>query len=102
MLNSFKAITKEQSLTLFNRYMENVRVLSSIQQLIHIPALLFSDALKAIQIPAIEVHLSKVEEREAFRQISYAGMACFKTITGLGIKGYEIAIKDLLEYLKGE
>lgn len=60
------------------------------------------DALKAIQIPAIEVHLSKVEEREAFRQISYAGMACFKTITGLGIKGYEIAIKDLLEYLKGE
>ena len=60
------------------------------------------DALKAVQIPAIEVHLSKVEEREAFRQISYAGMACFKTITGLGINGYEIAIKDLVEYLKGE
>ena len=43
------------------------------------------DALKAVSIPAIEVHISKVNQREQFRQISYAGMACIKTVTGEGI-----------------
>lgn len=56
------------------------------------------DALKAVGIPAVEVHISDVASREAFRQISYAGMACVKTIKGHGIAGYREAIlylKDL-------
>lgn len=54
------------------------------------------DALKAVQIPAVEVHISKVEEREAFRQISYVREACYKTITGHGIQGYVEAIESLV------
>ncbi len=50
------------------------------------------DALKAVGIPAVEVHISKVREREPFRQISYAGMACIKRIEGQGIDGYRQAI----------
>lgn len=50
------------------------------------------DALKAVALPAVEVHLSEVSKREAFRQISYAGLACEKTISGLGFQGYEEAI----------
>ena len=50
------------------------------------------DALKAVNIPAVEVHISDVSQREAFRQISYPGMACCKTITGQGISGYREAI----------
>ena len=56
------------------------------------------DALKAVGIPAVEVHISDVDSREAFRQISYAGMACVKTIKGQGLDGYRQAIKFLLEY----
>lgn len=54
------------------------------------------DALKAVGIPAVEVHISDVAKREAFRQLSYPGMYCEKTITGQGIVGYRMA----LEYLK--
>ena len=50
------------------------------------------DALKAVSIPAVEVHISDVDSREAFRQISYAGLACCKTIKGHGISGYREAI----------
>ena len=50
------------------------------------------DALKAIGLPAVEVHISDVSQREDFRQISYAGMACCKTIAGHGIEGYREAI----------
>ena len=50
------------------------------------------DALKAVSIPAVEVHISQVDARESFRQISYVGMACEKTIKGLGIEGYRQAI----------
>ena len=53
------------------------------------------DALKAVSIPAVEVHISKVDAREPFRQISYAGMACEKTIKGLGLEGYRQAIMYL-------
>lgn len=59
------------------------------------------DAVKAVQIPCIEVHVSKVEEREDFRQISYIRMACIKTITGEGIQGYIHAIYHMLDYLGG-
>ena len=50
------------------------------------------DALKAVSIPAVEVHISDVDSREAFRQISYAGLYCEKTIKGQGIAGYKQAI----------
>lgn len=53
------------------------------------------DALKAVNIPAVEVHISKVEEREDFRQISYVRLACKKTITGKGTDGYLEAIDFL-------
>ena len=57
------------------------------------------DALKSVQIPAVEVHISRIEEREAFRQISYVRRACFKTITGHGLDGYLEAMDALLEKL---
>ena len=57
------------------------------------------DALKAVQIPAVEVHISDVSTREDFRQISYAGKACIKTYMGLGFEGYRQAILHLKDYL---
>lgn len=57
------------------------------------------DALKAVSIPAVEVHISDVDARESFRQISYAGLACMKTIKGQGLDGYRQAIIFLKEYL---
>lgn len=57
------------------------------------------DALKAVRIPAVEVHISDVDAREPFRQISYAGMACCKTIKGHGIEGYREAILFLKDQL---
>lgn len=53
------------------------------------------DALKAVGIPAVEVHISDVDSREPFRQISYAGLACCKTIKGHGFDGYREAIEYL-------
>ena len=55
------------------------------------------DALKAVSIPAVEVHISDVDAREPFRQISYAGLACVKTIKGHGLDGYREAILYLKE-----
>jgi len=57
------------------------------------------DALKAVAIPAVEVHISDVDARESFRQISYAGMACCKTIKGHGLEGYREAILYLDQLL---
>ena len=57
------------------------------------------DALKAVSIPAVEVHISDVSTRESFRQISYAGMACVKTYMGHGFEGYALAIQYLKGYL---
>ena len=56
------------------------------------------DALKAVGIPAVEVHISDVASREDFRQISYAGMACVKTVQGHGLEGYREAILYLKEH----
>ena len=56
------------------------------------------DALKAVNVPAVEVHISDVDAREPFRQISYAGMACVKTIKGHGIEGYREAICYLKDH----
>ena len=57
------------------------------------------DALKAVSIPAVEVHISDVSTRESFRQVSYAGMACVKTYMGQGFEGYAMAIRYLKGYL---
>ena len=57
------------------------------------------DAAKAVGLPMVEVHISKLEDREDFRQVSYIRAACFETITGLGIEGYRKAIHDLAAHL---
>lgn len=54
------------------------------------------DALKAVALPAVEVHLSNVAQRESFRQVSYAGMGCVKTFAGYGFRGYRMAAEYLL------
>ena len=58
------------------------------------------DALKAVAVPAIEVHISAVESREDFRQVSYVRLACFETITGEGIDGYAHAVRDMARHLE--
>ena len=58
------------------------------------------DAVKSVMIPTVEVHISKLEERENFRQISYIRQAAVKTITGLGTDGYLRGIDFLIDYLK--
>ena len=55
------------------------------------------DALKAVSIPAVEVHISDVDAREPFRQISYAGMYCEKTVKGQGLQGYAVDMRYLWE-----
>ena len=55
------------------------------------------DALKAVSLPAVEIHISDVSQREDFRQISYVRLACVKTITGHGTDGYLEAIDFLTE-----
>ena len=59
------------------------------------------DALKAVGIPAVEVHISDVSQREDFRQLSYARLACCKTIMGHGLEGYREAILYLKSLLNG-
>ncbi len=55
------------------------------------------DAVKSVCIPTVEVHISKVEEREDFRQVSYIRLACVATITGKGFDGYLEAVDILTE-----
>ena len=55
------------------------------------------DALKAVALPAVEVHLSDVKSRDDFRQVSYVRLACEKTIMGLGFQGYVEAIQYLAD-----
>ena len=59
------------------------------------------DALKAVSIPAVEVHISDVDARESFRQISYASLACCRTIKGHGLEGYREAILYLKALTQG-
>lgn len=59
------------------------------------------DALKSVCIPTVEVHISNVEEREDFRQVSYLRAACVKTITGHGVNGYLEAMDFLSDSVKG-
>jgi len=55
------------------------------------------DALKAVGIPTVEVHISAIEERESFRQFSYVSLVAKKTITGKGFDGYIEAIDEIIE-----
>lgn len=55
------------------------------------------DAVKAVNIPTVEVHISDIGKREKFRQTSYIRMACVKTVSGMGIEGYIDAINYLYE-----
>ena len=57
------------------------------------------DAAKAVGLPVVEVHISKLEDREDFRQVSYIRAACFETISGQGIEGYRKAIFDLAAHV---
>jgi len=59
------------------------------------------DAVKSVGIPTVEVHISKVESREEFRQISFIRAACIATVTGRGFQGYLDAM-DLLIDKKGK
>ena len=58
------------------------------------------DALKAVSIPAVEVHISDISSREEFRQFSYITEACIQTIYGLGFDGYIEAVIVLKKHLK--
>ena len=60
-------------------------------------SLAIADAVKAVGIPTVEVHISAVEKREAFRQVSYIRNVCVHTITGQGIAGYNQAVDFLTE-----
>lgn len=57
------------------------------------------DALKAVALPAVEVHLSDIQERESFRHISYPALACIAQVKGKGFQGYEEAILLLKAHL---
>ena len=60
------------------------------------------DAVKSTRLPTVEVHISKLDEREAFRQISYIRAACIKTVSGHGTDGYLEAVDALREYVGGQ
>ena len=57
------------------------------------------DALKCVNLPAVEVHISDVSKREDFRQVSYIREACIATVMGEGIQGYCHALEILVEYI---
>ncbi|MBQ9779993.1 MAG: type II 3-dehydroquinate dehydratase [Clostridia bacterium] len=59
------------------------------------------DAAKSVGVPLVEIHISKVEEREDFRQVSYIRLAAMTTITGHGTQGYLEAMDILYDHLKG-
>ena len=58
------------------------------------------DALKAVSIPTVEVHISDINSRDEFRKHSYISLAAFKTVMGLGFEGYKVAIEALVNHLK--
>ena len=59
------------------------------------------DALKAVALPAAEVHLTDIAAREDFRRVSYAGLACEKSFVGCGFEGYRLALSYLVGRLRG-
>ena len=61
-----------------------------------------ADAVKAVGIPTVEVHISDVSSRESFRQISFVRTVCVKTVTGMGLSGYNAAMDFLFENYRKE
>jgi 3-dehydroquinate dehydratase-2 len=61
-----------------------------------------ADAVRAISTPVIEVHISDIQSREEFRKISLISEFCLKTINGKGLKGYQFAIEEIIEFLKNQ
>ncbi len=57
------------------------------------------DALKAVAIPTVEVHISDISSRDEFRKFSFISLAAFKTVMGLGFEGYKVAISELMNFL---
>ena len=60
------------------------------------------DAVKSVSLPTVEVHISRLDEREAYRQVSYVREACIATVSGHGTKGYLEAIDLLISHLQSE
>ena len=60
------------------------------------------DAVKAVKIPTVEVHMSDLSSREDFRQVSYIRAACIKTISGHGVRGYTEAVDEIIAYCAEE
>ena len=60
------------------------------------------DALKAVSLPAVEVHISDVSEREDFRKLSFIRASCIDSVIGLGVRGYLVAIKKLKDYIESK
>ena len=60
------------------------------------------DALKAVSLPCVEVHISDVASREDFRQVSFVRQACFATVAGEGIEGYRHALSLLADKLRAD
>ena len=60
------------------------------------------DALKAVSLPAVEVHISDVSQREDFRKLSFIRSYCIDSVIGLGVRGYLVAIKKLKDYIESK
>ena len=60
------------------------------------------DALKAVSLPAVEVHISDVSEREDFRKLSFIRSCCIDSVIGLGVRGYLVAIKKLKDFIESK
>ncbi|MDD2237036.1 MAG: type II 3-dehydroquinate dehydratase [Kiritimatiellae bacterium] len=58
------------------------------------------DAIKAVDLPCVEVHLSNISQRETFRQVSFTAGVCIAQIAGFGGKGYVLALEGLVEHIK--
>ncbi len=58
------------------------------------------DAIKGVNLPCVEVHLSNISQRETFRQVSYTAAVCVAQIAGFGGKGYVLALEGLVEHIK--
>lgn len=76
-------------------FRQNVGIVLNAGALGH-TSLALGDCLRAVEAPVVDVHISNVHAREAFRQNSYVTPACLGSISGLGLDGYRLAVEYLL------